>query len=273
MKYNLSKKKVAFVSVISLLVFSVATFSAITVASFSHSTRLSQQAGSKGRQPKNIYLNPGQWNSDGAKFYMYSFQNSNTGNFEWSSSIRTTNEGYSVFQFTEDKSFDRIIFFRMKSDATGPSLTTGVLNQTEDITYSSSYNLYTITRMNNTNGFYILDNGSAPHDVGNYSLSDDDAPENKLSFYFTNNWGWSNVYFYVWEGAGGDGHQNATYPGEQINSVFKYNEYGQPVYRASFDAKYKNLIFNNGTNGDANKTVDIALTDFKISPYTRSTKS
>lgn len=273
MKCNLSKKKVAFVSVISLLVFSIATFSAITFASFSYSTLLTQQAGSKGRQPKNIYLNPGPWNTDGAKFYMLAFENGNNSNQEWSSSIRTTNEGYSVFQFKEDKNYNTILFVRMKADTDGPSFTAGeMLNQTDDISYDEDYNLYTITRMNNTNGIYISDN-SSPHNIGTYSLGDSTAPENKLSFYFTNNWGWSNVYFYVWEGAGGDGHENATYPGEQINSVFKYNEYGQPVYRASFDTKYENLIFNNGTDGNANKTVDIDLTDFKISPYTRSTKS
>ena len=76
---------------------------------------------------------------------------------------------------------------------------------------------------------------------------------NKL--YFSSNKGWTNVNAYAWEGAGGTGHQNHSWPGNAM-TLFKTNEYGEKVYEISGLSNYEYIIFNDGSE----QTVNIAAT-------------
>ncbi len=73
-----------------------------------------------------------------------------------------------------------------------------------------------------------------------------------IDIYFSNNWGWSNVYCYIWGTAG----ESAAWPGPAMEYVTT-NDMGEKIYKVSIDpTKYQNIIF---TNNSGTQTVDIAL--------------
>ena len=76
------------------------------------------------------------------------------------------------------------------------------------------------------------------------------APAGTNTVKFTNNKGWDKVYLYAWTDGAGD---NAAWPGVELTEKAT-NGLGEEQYTATFDAKYKNIIFNNGSE----QTVDIA---------------
>lgn len=86
------------------------------------------------------------------------------------------------------------------------------------------------------------------------------------SFYdqysFVNNYNWSSVYAYAWDGS----TQNAPWPGVRLTKS-GVNSFNQDIYKISFNRKgeYKYLIFNNGSN--AKQTVDISLTDYQYNGF------
>ena len=77
--------------------------------------------------------------------------------------------------------------------------------------------------------------------------------------YFVNTKNWSNVYVYAWEGNGGSGHQNATWPGVKMTKTSeKVNGYYVWKYTSTnFLSKWDHLIFTNNSGAQTN---DIAIT-------------
>ena len=73
------------------------------------------------------------------------------------------------------------------------------------------------------------------------------------TIYFTNNKGWDEVYAYAWEGDGGEGHQNAAWPGEAM-TFHEVNGYGEDLYVYEVPEGLTNIVFNGGLDKD--QTVD-----------------
>ena len=71
---------------------------------------------------------------------------------------------------------------------------------------------------------------------------------------FTNNLKWSKVYMYAWTGNGGEGNENAQWPGVEMTKIGD-NGLGSDNYEALCPQGW-NIIFNDKDNG--NQTQDIA---------------
>lgn len=70
--------------------------------------------------------------------------------------------------------------------------------------------------------------------------------------FFKNTKNWSTVNAYVWDGSANNG-----WPGQKAQ---KAEGIEGDVYYFTYDPdKYKNILFNNGMDGDANKTGDLSL--------------
>ena len=89
---------------------------------------------------KTLYLAPGVWNTDGAKFAIYYFNNE-------------TDNGWSEFMSSADANtvkadipdtYGSVIFVRLNGEASAPSWE-AKWNQTEDLSLSGDNNLYTIS--------------------------------------------------------------------------------------------------------------------------------
>ena len=82
------------------------------------------------------------------------------------------------------------------------------------------------------------------------------TPTTEKTFYFTNNYNWSNLKAYVWNKT--SGAKPAEWPGLAMAYVYT-NDMGQAVYSITIDtALYDYIIFNSGSD----QTVDIALSSF-----------
>ena len=91
---------------------------------------------------------------------------------------------------------------------------------------------------------YVVDGGSSGGDPIN---------TNEVVIYFTNNKGWDNVKFYVFNSV--TSTPKGPWPGEDAEWAFK-NEYNQDVYRLVINTElYDSFIFN----GSGGQTIDIAL--------------
>ena len=71
--------------------------------------------------------------------------------------------------------------------------------------------------------------------------------------YFTNNNGWANVKIYYWNSG-----TEVAWPGVDM-TFLETNDYGQQVYSFELPSGIKNIIFNNGIDGNSNQTIDIVL--------------
>ena len=81
------------------------------------------------------------------------------------------------------------------------------------------------------------------------------APQN-ITIYFTNNKGWENVYAYVFTGE----TPKAEWPGEKMTFAGQNDQNPkQDVYSYTFLDSFECIIFTNGEDGNANQTVNIAL--------------
>ena len=83
-------------------------------------------------------------------------------------------------------------------------------------------------------------------------------PTNAVTF--INSSGWSDLHFYAWEGDGGEGHQNAVYPGIALDTYVGVNEYEQAKYAIDWTG-YEKIIISSGSEG-AIKTVNIDVASF-----------
>ena len=87
--------------------------------------------------------------------------------------------------------------------------------------------------------------------------------KNMIDIYFTAPSSWSNVYFFLYNSATGDGPAN--WPGTRITK-YTANDYGEKVYSSTVDVnKYDRIIFTNGTQQTVNIPVNKASSGFFIS--------
>ena len=86
----------------------------------------------------------------------------------------------------------------------------------------------------------------------NVTCSSETAPDTKTTYYFSNNYGWGEVYLYMWGSASSAGD----WPGTKLTDPLCNTSY-QDVYVIEIDTGlYDKFIVNNG--GDA-KTIDISV--------------
>lgn len=79
----------------------------------------------------------------------------------------------------------------------------------------------------------------------------------KKIIYFTNNKGWGSVHYHAFNSA--TDASEAAWPGNSAKWTAN-NEYSQGVYRLVVDSSsYDTIIFNNGSGGGSNQTVNIPL--------------
>lgn len=98
-----------------------------------------------------LYLDTGGsslWNQDGARFYVYTFNPETAGAWPGFSMGLVSGDIYTA---NVPIGFTSVIFIRV--DPTNPAT---IWNQTADLTYSSAYNLYTITGWNQGDGVWSV---------------------------------------------------------------------------------------------------------------------
>lgn len=111
--------------------------------------------------------------------------------------------------------------------------------------------LYLVSEYNNH--LVLTRTGDIP---GGDDPVDPPEPSTEKTFYFTNNYGWSNLRAYVWNNS--TGAKPAEWPGVEMSYVCN-NDQGQAVYSITIDtALYDYIIFNSGSD----QTVNIALSSF-----------
>ena len=130
--------------------------SSLSLAAFSDTKQVTQQAGYAGTLKTSIFFNANIWEVDSPLFYLYAYKGSGGVDPEFISSSKTINPTiggvvFTLYVFEYDTvKYDGIIFARINpSGANVPSFTTNdnpqtLWNQTSNITYSSSYNYYCI---------------------------------------------------------------------------------------------------------------------------------
>jgi len=126
-----------------------ATSGAIYFAYYVGDGTLAAEGGGSSSQPGaniDLFLDTGGsslWNQAGARFYVYTFNQATAGS--WPGTAMSLLSG-NIFTASLPSGFSNVIFVRV-NPADG-----SVWNQTADLTYSASYNLYTITGWASTAG-------------------------------------------------------------------------------------------------------------------------
>lgn len=131
-----------------------------------------------------LYLKPGNdWLSDSAKFSAYFFDSSNTSS--WASGTKVLVPGATIYSFVAPQgTWTHTIFCRMNSSSTSNSWN-NVWNQTANLEYDGSKNLFTITNpWNSITGTWSVMNMDTDMylagDVNGWSVKNDDYKLEKL---------------------------------------------------------------------------------------------
>ena len=148
-----------------------------------------------------------------------------------------------IFSYTVDIAFyDRIIFNN------GGKQTVDI-----DISAAANGDAYNLKQ-------YVDNNENNKIEVEKWGTFTNEALTSKQIVYFTNNKGWGDIHFYLFNT--GNDNAEAAWPGVNTKNIDKKlytNEYGQDVYRLLIDTTlYNAFIFNGGGDGSI-QTVDILL--------------
>lgn len=156
------KKRTLFVS-LSILGSSVIAATGFTLAAYSRKTIVDQNVSIANRIGEIIYFYPGEWDKDNALFKMFVCNNAspNTYTRKYISASGKTTEGYYIFNFPAESTYDQITFLRVNPSAASSyfddnadAFVSGVgWNKTEDFvknasgSWSNTKNQFTITGM------------------------------------------------------------------------------------------------------------------------------
>lgn len=80
--------------------------------------------------------------------------------------------------------------------------------------------------------------------------------------YLTNNWGWTDLYAYMFYNDGTNDVPCSSWPGVQMTFDHK-NENDEDVYRVTIPSNAQYIIFNKGYGGYENQTINIKLSDYE----------
>ena len=207
-----------------------------------------------------IYLEPGVWKADGARFAIYSFESS-TGPFEWKSMTDSDGDGIYELLKTEIK-YANIIFVRLNGSTSGNSWE-NKWNQSKDLTIPQDKNMYSITAWETSS--------DSSKSEGNWNIKEESSvepiePVEDKEIYL-NPGVWedpeqSEVYYaWGWQ-AGQDGkwYTFTSTSGGKFKATVPSNLYGLIIMRASSEMPY-------GWEKDTNfwnKSADIILGDYTL---------
>ena len=124
--------------------------------------------------------------------------------------------------------------------------------------------------VNNSNNFVIFNDGQngTPIGVGQtsklrldpnkvyctFETWSSEVPTMAIYYYYNDNSAWENVYAYAWTGEeGSETKYLGNFPGVQMQAL------GNGWWSIAVDSSAVNIIFSDGSNNDANKTVDLTL--------------
>ncbi len=183
-----------------------------------------------------LYLNPGPWEVDGAKFAVYYWNNSSS---NWAAMTASTDSKYEA---VIPAGYSNLIFVRL--DTTGNLSWDNKWNQTGDLTIpTNGNNCYTVTGWGETDGKWSKYTPPVQEDI-----------TCQVTLHFADSFSWGSVYAYGWDAAG-----NATL-GNWPGTVMGTDDKG--LYTVTYTAQIPggeslNFIFNNGGNGQ--QTVDLSI--------------
>lgn len=199
---------------------------------------------------KTIYLKPGVWAADGARYAAYAWVGENESKVEeWFDFAAAEEEG--VYTVAIPDSYTGLILARMNGETTENNWE-NKWNQTADINF---------TEIADNTQFTITD-------WSTYETSEYVKPvEPVLTTYtatFVTNFDWTDVYAYAWSGEG-DGATLflGEWPGTKLTAI-------QGIYALNFQAENapEKIIFNNGLEGEAKQqTADLDFESGKIYTY------
>ncbi len=183
-----------------------------------------------------LYLNPGPWNVDGAKFAVYYWNNSGS---HWAA-MSLNSEG--KYEAVIPSGYSNIIFCRM--DTTGNLDWDHKWNQTKDLTIpTNGNNCYTVTGWEASSGSWSQYTPPVQEDI-----------TCQVTLHFADTLGWGAVYAYGWDSDGGT--TLGSWPGTALGT----DDTG--LYTVTYTLTVPggeglNVIFNNGGNGA--QTVDLSI--------------
>ena len=179
-----------------------------------------------------LYLKPGVWTSDNARFAAYFFNNA-TGKNEWVSMTQVDNNYYCV-QVPTTHTYPNVIFVRMNPSTTSNNWN-NVWNQTVDLKVTAS-SCYTITDPwgNDSNGKKATGNWSSLTSRTLYAVMPN---------------GWSKINAYTWNKA--DNIHSTDWSGTAMTKV----EGEENIWAIEVLSYYDYIIFNNG----ADQTSDLKI--------------
>ena len=189
-----------------------------------------------------LYLNPGPWEVDGAKFAVYYWNNSSS---NWAAMAASADHKYEA---VIPSGYSNLIFVRL--DTTGNLSWDNKWNQTGDLTIpTNGNNCYTVTGWGETDGSWSKYTPSVLEDI-----------TCQVTLHFADTFNWGSVYAYGWDAS--DNTPLGNWPG----TVLGTNNSG--LYTVTYTAQIPggeslNFIFNNGGNGA--QTVDLSI------PYSQLT--
>ncbi len=130
--------------------------------------------------------------------------------------------------------------------------------------------------VNNSNNFVIFNDGQNGTLIGvgqtsklrldpnkvycTFETWSSEVPTMAIYHYYNDNSAWENVYAYAWTGEeGSETKYLGNFPGVQMQAL------GNGWWSIAVDSSAVNIIFSDGSNNDANKTVDLTLNS--ATPY------
>lgn len=188
-----------------------------------------------------LYLTANWSGWESPKAYVYDTSNSNTPKVAWPGEAMTyvgvNNDNDTIFSYTVDiNTYDKIIFHNGSG---------GDNNQTVDFDISTAVNADAYYLSGHVGG-----DDANKIEITKWGTYTSDALTSKEIVYFTNNKGWSDPNFYVFNSS--TSTELTAWPGNAAKWVAE-NEYHQGVYRLAIDTTaYDSFIFNGGGNQTVN---------------------
>ena len=191
-----------------------------------------------------LYLTPGTWNVDGARFAMYLCNGSSDA--VWIDMTKV--DGKDIYTATVPSGdYKNVIFCRM-NPSTPENNWDNKWNQTVNLTYDGTNNCYNVTGWGESDGNWSVYGEELVIPVGELSFN-----EGEYVVFFVNTKGWNSVNAYVWT----DASSEATWPGAAMTKTDVKVNGKYDVYKYKASREYKNLIFNNGSD----QTPDLVFTN------------
>lgn len=200
---------------------------------------------------KDIYLDPWQWTSDGAKFTVWAWKTGGSGTMY----EMTYDEDSKLYVCTISDERDNVIFCRKSSASLDWN---GLYNQTEDLVIPAGKNKFTITcwdcRSDKKSGgdwsTYTPAVTPDPEPEPEPDTEPDPEPTTYTVYFDNNGTGWTKVNAYCWTG-----DPIVAWPGAAMTPVE-----GHPgFFSYTTTQSYENIIFNNNNGSSGPQTADLKV--------------